>query len=66
MVTTVGKDILEKSNDGFLKVAAVGRRKAHVKPLWATRETGVERKDQRMAISLGIEIDILGGQFVGS
>ena len=50
----------------FSKAAAVGRRKAHVKPLRTARETGVERKDQRMAISFGVEIDILGGQFVGS
>ena len=50
----------------FSRAAAVGRRKAHVKILWTTRKAGVEWKDQRMAISLGVEIDILGGQFFGS
>ena len=47
-------------------IAAVGRQEVHVKAWWTTGKTGVEWEVQRMAISLGVEIDILGGQFVGS
>ena len=47
-------------------VAVVERRKAHVKTWWTTGKTGVEWEVQRMAISLSVEIDILGGQFVSS
>ena len=50
----------------FSSAAAVGRRKAHIKTRWTTGKTCVEWEVQRMAISLSVEIDILGGQFVGS
>ena len=47
-------------------IAVVRRRREHVKTWWTTGKTSVEWEVQRMAISLSVEIDILGGQFVGS
>ena len=48
-----------------LSVAAVGRRKAHIKA-FLDKKTGVDWECQRMIVSLDVETGILGGQFVGS
>ena len=67
VVTTVLKRHLgEKVMMVLSSITTVGRRKAHVKTWWTTGKTGVKWEVQRMAISLSVEIDILGGQFVGS